>query len=106
MNHIDSFTLFIIASAQYLLIETPATSAAAFTFSFSPFGSLTIRVSTFSDRYFSLAFALAGVIPLYFPIIQNNTTRTETAKDRYRQLTCESYANIISMVRESHTNEQ
>lgn len=75
------------ASAQYLFRDTPAAAAASRSSSFFPFGTRTMIESTFSDRYFSFAFALAGVFPLYFPMVIFYHTNHRTTTDNHRTTT-------------------
>jgi len=75
------------ASAQYLFRDTPAAAAASRSSSFFPFGTRTMIESTFSDRYFSFAFALAGVFPLYFPMVRFYHTNHRTTTDNHRTKT-------------------
>lgn len=75
------------ASAQYLFRDTPAAAAASRSSSFFPFGTRTMIESTFSDRYFSFAFALAGVFPLYFPMVRFYHTNHRTTTDNHRTTT-------------------
>ena len=77
--------------------------AASWISAFLPFGIRTIIESTFSDRYFSVARALEGVIPLYFPILKLYHKRIRRTKIEQYNLTYVTYTDILLVGYETHT---